>query len=429
MKTHHNNHVLGRKRRALFITFNLFRPGDSKPTLSIGSIFGHLKNDPLLAETLQLHHIPVNMFDYGANATEEDFRMWLSGHDLKSFDDIAISAYVWNEYLINPLISYLRKQGFRGFILLGGYQIGYAERESLAQLYPEADVFIPGYAEESLLEWFKGMHTGPFPLILDRKMSYEDIPSPYLTGILDVPHGTQMVRLETKRGCPYRCHFCAHRDLTRNKLYKRPLDKVFDEISFLTDRHVKRVNILDPVFNVGKEYLSVMEHINKVKNGTVFTLQSRFEKLDEDEGERFLELAADGRYLLEFGLQTIHTTEMEAINRKNDMTKVRHAFSRLSTSGVQFEVSLIYGLPGQTVDSFRQSIDFAQSNGAEVIKAYPLMLLRGTEMYSNKHQWGLKEESTGEFGIPVVTESNTFRRHEWEVMKQIADGLEKTGRI
>jgi coproporphyrinogen III oxidase-like Fe-S oxidoreductase len=89
----------------------------------------------------------------------------------------------------------------------------------------------------------------------------------------------------------------------------------------------------------------------------------------------------------------------------------------------RYEVSLIYGLPGQTIDSFKRSIDFVQSRGCKTIKAYPLMLLRGTELYHEKEKWDIKEEATGEFAIPVVTSSNSFTRHDWEQMNDIANNL------
>jgi hypothetical protein len=51
------------------------------------------------------------------------------------------------------------------------------------------------------------------------------------------------------------------------------------------------------------------------------------------------------------------------------------------------------------------------------------MLLRGTELYHEKEKWNIKEEMNGEFAIPVVTSSNSFTRHDWEQMNDIANNL------
>ena len=63
------------------------------------------------------------------------------------------------------------------------------------------------------------------------------------------------------------------------------------------------------------------------------------------------------------------------------------------------QVSLIYGLPAQTLASFRASIDFCRAASAPVIRAFPLMLLRGTPLYDLKAKHGLLEST--DFGIDI----------------------------
>ena len=82
----------------------------------------------------------------------------------------------------------------------------------------------------------------------------------------------------------------------------------------------------------------------------------------------------------EFGLQTIHKPEQLAIRRRDNLKKFSKVMKQLSDSLIEFEISLIFGLPEQTVESFKQSVEFClelAANGKGVIKAFPLMLLRG----------------------------------------------------
>jgi radical SAM superfamily enzyme len=132
---------------------------------------------------------------------------------------------------------------------------------------------------------------------------------------------------------------------------------------------------------------------------------------------------------LEFGLQTTDHEVSKHIDRANRMDLVDAAMERLVQRGIPFEVSLIYGLPGQTLDSFQRSIDHLQAKGCTDIKAWPLMLLPGTKLYDQKEQWGMLEETLGEFRIPVVTESNLFGSREWEAMNQLAHTLAPTARL
>ena len=104
-------------------------------------------------------------------------------------------------------------------------------------------------------------------------------------------------------------------------------------------------------------------------------------------------------------------------------------FTRLNELGISYEVSLIYGLPNQTVQSFRKSISLLRENGCTDIAAFPLMLLKGTELYAEKEKWGMEEEIVGDFGIPTVTSSNSFTKNEWLQMNDLAVSLMPNKRV
>jgi hypothetical protein len=58
-----------------------------------------------------------------------------------------------------------------------------------------------------------------------------------------------------------------------------------------------------------------------------------------------------------------------------------------------------------------------------VIKAFPLMLLRGTEIEQRRDEWGLVESDGS---MPVVLESDTFSQHDWNRMFEISELLKET---
>lgn len=412
----------------LLISFDLVRPGEPGTSLAIASILAHQRSKEWWRDRMYVEHLTINMLAFGGSAAPEQFEPQLAALDLQRFDVIALSAYVWNEYLLNPFIALLRRLGFRGKIVLGGYQITYGREAELLQRYPDCQVFISGYAEQAFAELPDHLRAD-HPVFLNVPVDFDQLASPYLTGALPVPLGAGMVRMETKRGCPYRCSFCAHRDLVTRRVHQHPLERVFQELAFLAERRVQRVNILDPIFNAGREHLEVMREVARLGMCSTFTLQSRFENIRGEQGAAFLDLCERGHFHLEFGLQTTDQEVSKHIDRANRMDWVDAALKQLGARGITYEVSLIYGLPGQTLDSFRHSIDHLHRMGCTAIKAWPLMLLPGTKLYDQKEQWGMVEEPLGEFNIPVVTESNTFTREEWERMGRIAHSLMPVERI
>tara|TARA_B110000495_G_C22898724_1_gene524381 strand:+ start:58 stop:705 length:648 start_codon:yes stop_codon:yes gene_type:complete len=207
-------------------------------------------------------------------------------------------------------------------------------------------------------------------------------------------------------------------------MHKFELERTFKELALIQQKEISRVNVLDPVFNVGRDYLEIMNEIDRQNfNQTTFTFQTRPELIKNKSGDEFLDLVERTSSYLEFGLQTVIEKEFKEINRPNNIKHLAHLFSHLNERNIGFEVSLIYGLPHQTLDSFKISVDFLLKNGCSKIFAFPLMLLKGTELYSQKDDFKMNESTTGAYNIPLVTSSNSYSETEWLQMKRIADQL------
>jgi len=190
-------------KNVLLISFDLIRTGEAETSLSIASLLAFLKNDERYGSEFFVHHLPINLLKIANKASE--IEAVLSVFDLERFDAVAISCYVWSEHLINPLTVKLREMGFRNKIILGGPQISYSDQ--VTEEYPDCQIFISGYAEQALLEAI--LHSEPIssPLLFRNNTDLSRVPSVYKTGEIPLTEGQKMVRLETKRGCPYRCSF------------------------------------------------------------------------------------------------------------------------------------------------------------------------------------------------------------------------------
>jgi radical SAM superfamily enzyme YgiQ (UPF0313 family) len=413
-------------KKALIISYNLVREGEGETPLSIGSILSYVKNDPEYGFKFEVEHLPFNLLDNKKHLN--DFETCFRNVSLNDYKFIAVSCFVWNEYLINPLISYLRIGGYKHKIILGGSQITYANKEQLQTEYPGCDIFISSYAEKSFLEILKNEdEKKPY---YNTSLDFNYLPSPYLTGAMHLENGHKMLRWETKRGCPFKCSFCAHRNLENGRVHYMQLEKAFSELSLFKQKEIKRINVLDPIFNMGNQYIEIMKEIDRLQfTNTDFTYQSKIELLTKKNGSEFLDLVEKTNAHLELGLQTIIPKEYEVIERKNNPKIIEEQLEELNKRNISYEVSLIYGLPNQTIDSFKRSIEFVQNKGCKKITAWPLMLLKGTPLFFERDKWNLKEEVIGDFDIPVVTSSTTFNKNEWLEMQEIAKNLTANIRV
>jgi len=139
--------------------------------------------------------------------------------------------------------------------------------------------------------------------------------------------------------------------------------------------------------------------------------------------EEFLAAVDGQRVRLEFGLQTIHSNEGKAVRRFNNMRLVDEALMKVISLGLPFEVSLIFGLPDQTLESFEDSVRHCLDLGVPTIKAFPLMLLRGTDLERDRDDWGLVENDEL---IPAVVASNSFGPAEQRRMAALSEALRCT---
>ncbi len=343
--------------------------------------------------------------------------------------DIGIGVYVWNEIHVCLLIKALRERGFTGRIVLGGPQISYCGPD-LEQRYPQADVFIRGYAEEALVDliesggraYIVGVHfAGEKDRQEQARPSLSLLPSPFLDRTIDVS-GQRFVRWETQRGCPFRCSFCQHREAGRRLTQaERALGggRLREEIALFVENDVKDIAVLDPIFNAGREHLEILSEFHRLGYRGRLSLQCRFESI----GGPFLDACQHLDVRLEFGLQTIHDDEGRAIRRTNDMERVEQVIGELNRRGLYHEVSLIFGLPKQTLSSFCETVEYCLNRRVPTIRAFPLMLLRGTELEARREEFGLLEN---EDPIPAVVRSHSFDEEEWREMAAIAACLDRT---
>lgn len=409
----------------LLLSLDWLRPKDPRVTLGHASILARLQAVEGLAVSSLSRAVNSPHFD--RDALLRDVLQILRRREEDSV--LAVGVYVWNDPVVRWLLSEVRRAGFVGRIILGGPQVSYAE-PGIAGAYPEADLLVRGYGEDALARLLvPGEDPSTVPGVtgpglpdagLPAAVDLDTLPSPVLSRMVPV---TPFMRWETQRGCVYQCSFCQHREAGA-RLRKSTLSsvRVAREIEALVAGGARDIAVLDPIFNSNPEAVAILRRFRELGYTGRLSLQSRFEMLSED----FLDACEGLDVRLEFGLQTVQDSEMRAVKRINRLERVEGAMAELARRGLDYEVSLIYGLPTQTLASFEDTVRWCLDRGVPTLKAFPLMLLRGTGLDRDRDRWGLVES---EDEIPVVVESDSFTRAEWEEMRRIAECLEGRERL
>ncbi len=422
--------------RLILIALDWTRPKDPPISLGQASIVAHAKQAG----------VPVVSHSWAVNDPAfkpSEVVQFVQGHQTPH-TAVALGGFIWNEHALQSIISALKRDQFPGPIIMGGPQISYTT-QGVEKFYPEVDIFIRGYAEDAIVQLaqakdvdatqkqsIRGVHyAGETDLGLSAAIELNKLPSPYLTGLIKPQ---PFIRWETQRGCPFTCAFCQHREATPMKdrsVFALP--RVVEEARWITEHPIiQDVAVVDPTFNSGTQYLKVLDALIQGKYSGKLALQCRAEMVTPEFLDKVEKINRYGHVVLEFGLQTIHKLEQAHITRPNNLAKVSRVLSEVEARGILCEISLIFGLPGQTVNSFRESISFCIQHKVPVIHAFPLMLLRGTPLYNDKEKFSLIESSQErphqlprvQENIPHVISSASFTYKDWKEMATMAEWLE-----
>lgn len=157
------------------------------------------------------------------------------------------------------------------------------------------------------------------------------------------------------------------------------------------------------------------------KHSKNICLQMHFNTIRSEKGKRFLEICQKhkDRISLEFGLQTIHDEEMKILKRENDIPHVKTVMKQLNDAEIKYSISIIFGIPYQTVESFRQTIEFIEKNNCTEFYVYPLQLPKNSKMRERIDDLKIKEFQGKHFSLYFVHECCSFSQSECQEMYNI----------
>jgi hypothetical protein len=412
-------------RRVVLVDLYWTRDKDPRMSLGHASLLAALRREPAVHVAPLV--FPVNDERTTAAAITAGILDRASGAAAADVD-VAIGAYVWNESLLRAVLPGLRAAGFAGRIILGGPQVSYVGA-GLEAMYPDVDVFVRGYGEQALCALVRsgrgdqaaaslaGVHVaGAQDANTQARIDLQGLPSPWLDGTVPV-EGQRFLRWETQRGCPYRCSFCQHRE-PGARLVRRGLlmSRVMAEADLFCRARIPSIAVLDPIFNINAHAAQVLGRFAGHGFAGRLSLQCRAELVDEP----FLEAASALDVCLELGLQTIHQAEGDAIERRNDVEKVDRVLGQLRARGIDHEVSVIFG---QTLASFEATVSWCLERRVPRLRAFPLLLLRGTALERDRERWGFV---TDDGPMAMAIASSSFTHQDWLAMARTAEALRAT---
>lgn len=110
--------------------------------------------------------------------------------------------------------------------------------------------------------------------------------------------------------------------------------------------------------------------------------------------EQFLPAAVDaGVNRVSLGMQSAVTRERQKLGRRADRGRIRTCIALARQLGVDnISLDIMLGVPGQTMESLRETLDFCLDTGVPHLSAYMLKLEEGTVFYRRRNSLELPDE-------------------------------------
>lgn len=124
---------------------------------------------------------------------------------------------------------------------------------------------------------------------------------------------------------------------------------------------------------------SVNEAVNPGGEWREFTIEVNPDDVTE---EKCMLWKAVGVNRVSMGVQSLNDGELRAIRRRHDSQTALSAYRCLRKYFSNISIDLMFGIPGQTLDSWAKSVEKAISLRPEHLSAYSLMLEEGTPLTS-----------------------------------------------
>ncbi|MCD7829569.1 MAG: radical SAM family heme chaperone HemW, partial [Clostridiales bacterium] len=117
---------------------------------------------------------------------------------------------------------------------------------------------------------------------------------------------------------------------------------------------------------------------------------------------------------ISLGMQSAQDAELRAVGRPHTMEQTRQAVRAIRKAKIKnLSLDLIYGLPGQTMESWQASVEEALALGPEHLSLYALTLEEGTPL------WAARERT------PLADDDEMADRYLWAVERLKAAGYEQ----
>lgn len=382
--------------RVLVVSVDCTDEASRTPMLAPAFLVAHARRDPLVRRRVDFH---IRQF-----SAQEPVEVMIEEILGVGAAVIGFSCYVWNYTVLEQMIPILKRLRPETLIVLGGPQVLNQEHEVFAAM-PDVDLLVyrdgePAFADlvrqlaEGTRDWTAvGGALVRTPggvvdtLAAKRTLKFAEVASPYLDGIITGRHDNLF--METYRGCPYSCAFCAWGGDEGPMNDLLPLERVKAELEVMRGMGAFTLGFFDSNFNQPPSRSeSIFDAILAAEEFKVVGLSVFAQTLKESLAAKLATRAT----FIGVGLQSSDVAVNALMTRHFVNEKMVAGLNLLQKHRINYVMQVIVGLPGDTYQSIVSTLRYALEFEPPTLDAFRLMVLPGTEYRRRAGELGLVYE-------------------------------------
>lgn len=326
---------------------------------------------------------------------------------------VASSNYLWNIDLSYKLVSYIKEKHPETITVFGGpnYPEDFPEQVDWLRKHPAVDFYVCKDGElpfsdlvgrllksadittvkmAKLPSCHSIVNGEPyFGEIAARLADLSSIPSPYTTGLMDKFFEQKLLpTIQTTRGCPFTCSYCAEGGAYYRKVYHTSLSHKVAEIDYIVAKvkHTKTLCITDSNFGMYDGDVDFCRHLGKIQKRTGYPEHLSC-STGKNQKERVLMCNELLGGIMKFtaSVQSLNKKVLENIKRENISLDAIMALSdQVSDTDTHSYSEVILGLPGDSLVTEKESMAGLMQSGISNITQHQLVLIYGTQVSSRQ---------------------------------------------
>jgi radical SAM superfamily enzyme YgiQ (UPF0313 family) len=336
---------------------------------------------------------------------------------------VGFSNYPWNLNLACEYARRIKQKSPETVIVFGGPNYGSQQRNEMKDFWQRhdfCDFYIVKEGELAMANLLEMLFAADFDVSalktrkeklpnchylwkneivageISPRVEPNQIPSPYLTGLMDKFFDTLLVPMvTTARGCPFTCKFCQE-----GGAYYRPIkpnSNCYAELEYIAKNIKGSHDLFVTDSNFGMyardiETASIIREISR-EHGWPKRVELTWGK---SRPERVIEAASilKGLTAPVGSVQTTDPVVLENVSRANLSIDVLSAIARSNSNEHDSITEIILGLPGDTFDKHKQTIKDVIEAGFTFLSIYSLSLLKESALntvdYRRRYQMKTK---------------------------------------